>query len=242
MKNVVFLGAPEKSHLLLTLGKLLAEAGQKVLLLDSTIAQSLQAYLPVSDERPGTVVTEFAGMDAAVGFITRGQLEHYFRQTEGQWPAYDVLLLDTDHTQFVSGRELPEFTHRVWCSNFHRLVLQKNTELLERLCLAELPAQPLPFFKLLIPFVDTTISPAYIDSLYASHPIRWEEPAFRIPLDERDLSTIMDNQHHGRIDVRKLSGAYIDTVCSMAKTLFDLEKREIRSAWKRMRRGERHGQ
>ncbi|MBW4081303.1 hypothetical protein HYD27_07865 [Paenibacillus sp. S150] len=242
MKNVIFLGAPEKSHLLLSVGKLVASAGKRVLLVDSSITQSVQAYLPVSDERPGAFVTEFAGIDVAAGFITRGQLEHYFRETEGGWPDYDVLLLDTDHTQFVSGQDLADFTHRVWCSNFNKLTLQKNVELLQRLSLGESREQPLPFFKLLLPFVETTISPAYIDSLYAGNPIQWQEPPFQISLNEQDLSAILDNQHHTRIAVRHLSRTYVQTVWSLASTLFDLDQRTIRAAWKQMRRRDRHGQ
>lgn len=239
MKNIVFFGAPDKSHLLLTLGKLLVAAGQKVLLVDSTMAQSVLGYLPLSGERPSAFVTEFEGLDVSAGFITFGQLDRYMKQTEGKWPDYDVMLLDTDHTEFVKGLDLSTFTHCFWCSSLEKLALQKNAELMQRLCLAESAAQPLPFFKLLYPFVQAAITEAYIDSQIASYPIQWLDPVFRIPLDERDISTKIDNQHHSRIDVKKLSGAYIRTVLSMSKQLFNLDERTVKTAWKRVRRDRR---
>lgn len=241
MKQIVFFGTPDKSHLLLVLGKLLVAAGQRVLLVDSTIAQSVQGYLPPSDERPGAFVIEFEGMDVAGGFIMYNQLDRYLKRLEGKWPHYDVMLLDTDHTEFVKGRELPAFAHRVWCSSFETLALKKNAELMERLCLAESAMQPLPFCKLIYPFVQTTVTEEYIHSYFEDDSIYWQDSVFRIPLDDRDVSAKIDNQHHARIDVRKLSRTYVRTVSSMLKTLFDLDAQSVKMAWKRVRRDRRGG-
>ncbi|MGG1314206.1 hypothetical protein [Cohnella laeviribosi] len=239
MKQVVFFGAPDKSHLLLVLGKLLAAAGQRVLLVDSTVAQSVQGYLPPSDERPGAFVTEFEGLDVAGGFITYGQLDRYLKQTEGKWPHYDVMLLDTDHAEFVKGLELQAFAHRVWCSSFEKLALKKNAELMQRLCLAKSATQPLKLFKLMYPYMQSTITEAYIHSHYDADLVLWQDPVFRIPLDDRDVSAKIDNQHHARIDVRKLSRAYVRTVLSLSKTLFEMNGRTVKTAWKRVRRNRR---
>ncbi|MBN2981828.1 hypothetical protein [Cohnella algarum] len=239
MKQVVFFGAPDKSHLLLVLGKLLVAAGQRVLLVDSTVAQSVLGYLPPSDERPGAFVTEYEGLDVAGGFITYGQLDRYLKQTEGGWPHYDVMLLDTDHAEFVKGLELQAFAHRVWCSSFEKLALKKNVELMQRLCLAKSAPQPLPFFEMIYPFVHSTITETYLHSHYDNDSVQWQDPVFRIPLDDRDVSVKIDNQHHARIDVRKLSGAYVRTALSMSKTLFEMNGRTVKTAWKRVRRNRR---
>lgn len=241
MKKIVFFGAPDKSYLLLALGKLLAATGQQVLLLDSTMQQSVRGFVPIPDERPGSFLTEFEGLDVAAGFVTYGQLDQYMKQTGGGWPNYDVWILDTDHTEFVKGRDLASFDHRIWCSSFDKLSLHKNRELMHRLCLAEALAEPFPFFRLLYPFVEATIREPYIDSFYSGYPVRWLEPRFRIPLDERDVSVKIDNQHHERIDVRRLSGSYTRTVFELAKILFALDDREIKRAWKRVRRRDRRG-
>lgn len=241
MKTFVFLGAPEKSHLLLILGRLLTEMGKKVLLVDSTTRQTMHAYLPETEHRWSVSVTEFAGMDVAVGFMARDQLDHYFHEWEGEWPNYDVFLLDTDHSQFMSGQELADAQVRVWCNSFHRRELQHNMDLLQRLGLGESPVQPLPFYQLLLLFVPTTLPSAYLNSFYAAYPVDWREPSFQIPLVERDVSAILDNQHHGRMHVRHLSGSYAEAVWAMASAWFDLDRRTIRAAWKRMRRGDRRG-
>ena len=72
MKKIVFFGAPDKSHLLLVLGKLLTALERKVLIVDSTLAQSMQGYLPQCGIRLS--LREFEGMDVATGL-------HHIRAT-----------------------------------------------------------------------------------------------------------------------------------------------------------------
>lgn len=233
MKKVVFFGAPDKSHLLLVLGKLLTALERKVLIVDSTIAQSMQGYLPQLEF--GCSLREFAGIDVATGLITSAQLERSLLQSEGE-SAYDVMLLDTDHTEFVKGRELPGYDKRVWCSNFNRMGMQTNANLMQRLCLHEAEGQPLTFYKLIAPTLTTAIPESYIDSLLPQQVVRWEDTVFRFPLDERDMSVELDNQHHGRIDIRRLSGAYRRTVLDMLQQLFDSDSKAARRAWARSRK------
>lgn len=233
MKKVVFFGAPDKSHLLLVLGKLLTALERKVLIVDSTFAQSMQGYLPQLEF--GCSLREFEGIDVATGLITSAQLERSLLEAEGE-AAYDVMLLDTDHTEFVKGRELPGYDKRVWCSNFNRMGMQTNANLMQRLCLHEAEGQPLTFYKLNAPTLPTAIPKSYIDSVLPQQAVRWEDTVFRFPLDERDMSVELDNQHHGRIDIRRLSGAYRRTVLDMLQQLFDCDSKAARRAWARSRK------
>lgn len=233
MKKVVFFGAPDKSHLLLVLGKLLTAMERKVLIVDSTLAQSMQGYLPRADF--GDSLREFEGIDVATGLITPAQLERSLLQAEGE-AAYDVMLLDTDHTEFVKGRELPGYDKRIWCSNWSRLGMHKNAELMQRLCLHEAEGQPLSFYKLITPTLPIAIPESYIDLLLPQQAVRWEDTVFRFPLDERDMSVELDNQHHGRIDIRRLTGTFRRTVLDMLQQLFDCDAKTARRAWARARK------
>ncbi|MFC0213335.1 hypothetical protein ACFFK0_12875 [Paenibacillus chartarius] len=233
MKKVVFFGAPDKSHLLLVLGKLLTVLDQKVLIVDSTLAQSMQGYLPQVEF--SNSLREFEGFDVATGLITSAQLERSIRQTVDE-AAYDIMLLDTDHTEFVKGQELPGYDKRVWCSNYSRLGMQINANLMQRLCLHEAEGQPLSFYKLITPTLPITIPESYIDSLLPQQAVRWEDAVFRFPLDERDMSVELDNQHHGRINIKRLTGTYRRTVLDMLQQLFDCDAKTARRAWARARK------
>ncbi len=204
-----------------------------MLIVDSTLAQSMQGYLPRADF--GYSLREFEGIDVATGLITPAQLERSLFQAGGE-AAYDVMLLDTDHTEFVKGRELPGYDKRVWCSNWSRLSMHKNAELMQRLCLHEAEGQPLTFYKLIAPTLPIAIPESYIDSLLAQQFVRWEDTVFRFSLDEGDMSVELDNQHHGRIDIRRLSGTYRRNVLDMLQQLFDCDAKTARRAWARSRR------
>ncbi|WHX49988.1 hypothetical protein QNH46_04775 [Paenibacillus woosongensis] len=232
MKKIVFLGAPDKSHVLLLLGKLLAAMDYKVLVVDSTLAQTTQGYLPQEELR--APLYEFEGVDVACGFILYSQMERYLYQ-KANGMDYDVMLLDTDHTEMVKGRELPHYDKRIWCSNFNRLTMQRNVELMQRLCLHEAQNQPVSFYKMMLSVVPLTVTEAYLDSAFAQQTIRWEEAVFRFPLDEHDVSVELENQHHGRIDVKGLSGTYRRTIWEMAQQLFEWDDKTVRRAWKRLR-------
>jgi len=233
MKKVVFFGAPDKSHLLLVLGKLLTALGQRVLIVDSTLAQTIRGYLP--QVNAGDSLREFEGIDIATGLITQAQLNHSLLQA-GSEAAYDVMLLDTDHAELVNGRELSSYHKRVWCSNLNRLSMYRSAELMQRLGLREAAGAPLSFFKLLTPTLPLSIPETYVDALLPQQAVRWEETVFRLPLDERDMSVDLENQHHGRIDIRRLSGAHRRTVQDMLVKLFDCDIRAARRAWAQVRR------
>ena len=238
MKTIVFFGTPDKSHLLLILGRLLTDAAQKVLFVHSTTRHTMHAFLPETEHRWSTSITEYAGMDVAIGFMARAQLDYY---REGDSPDYDVLLLDTDHSQFMNRKDLADAEVRVLCSSLDRRELLGNRDLLQQLGLEESQNQPLTFYQLLLPFVSTTLPRAYLNTFYTVYPVKWLEPSFQIPLVEQDLSASLDNQHHGRIHVRHLSRSYVEAVWAMASTWFGLDRRTIRTAWKQMRRRDRRG-
>lgn len=233
MKKIVFLGAPDKSHLLLILGKLLAVTGQKVIVVDSTLRQGMQGYIP--DSEAHLSIREFEGVDVALGFVTLAQLERHLQES------YDVLLLDTDHTEFVKGRDLSAYDKRVWCCSYGRLHLQRNAELMQRLCLHEAEGRPLSFNKMLTQLVPVSITEAYLDELLDMQHIQWEDAAFRFALDERNTSVELDNQHHSRLDVRRLTGSYRRTVLDMVKHLLEWDERTVRQAWKQMRKARIRG-
>lgn len=230
MKKIVFFGAVDKSHVLLVLGRLLTQLNRKVLLVDSTMAQSVQGYLPHAAS--GSAVQEFEGMDVAYGYINAMQLERGLMQPITATD-YDIMLLDTDHTQFVAGQALSSYEQRVWCWDGKKSSLHRNEDLLLRLCLHE-AATPLSFYRMLSPTLPGTL-PEWRADRRMRH-LHWEETEFRFPLDERDAAVDLDNQHHSRIQLRGLSGAYRQNLLTMLQQLGDCDGKAARQAWSRARK------
>lgn len=230
MKKIVFFGAVDKSHVLLVLGRLLTELNRKVLLVDSTTAQTIQGYLPHIVH--GSAVQEFEGMDVAYGYINATQLERELMQPIAE-ADYDIMLLDTDHTQFVAGGELSDFEKRVWCWDGKKSSLLRNEDLLLRLCVHEV-ATPLTFYRMISPVLHNPLPEWKADMRMRD--LRWEETAFRFPLDERDVAVDLENQHHGRIQLRGLSWAYRQNLLKMLEQLGDCDRKAARRAWSHARK------
>ncbi|OZQ68867.1 hypothetical protein CA600_05450 [Paenibacillus sp. VTT E-133280] len=222
MKKIIFIGAADKTHVLLVLGRLLVALGHKVLLVDSTVAQAIRGYLPHASV--GRAVQDYEGMDVAYGYFTPWQLEKGLDET----PSYDIMLVDTDHTEFVHPAGLHHFNKRVWCWDGKRLSLEKNEELMLRLGLQDAES-PITFFEMLDPAIPGHLA-AWRAEMRMRH-IQWEETVFRFPLDERDAAVDLNNQHHGRIDLRGLTGAFREVLLTMLEQLGECDRKAARRAW-----------
>ncbi|ETT61786.1 hypothetical protein BSK66_24810 [Paenibacillus odorifer] len=225
MKKIIFIGVADKTHVLLVLGRLLTALGNKVLVVDSTVTQSIRGYLPHA--YTNSAIQEYEGMDVAYGYLTPDQLERGLAVT-GTTLTYDVMLLDTDHSEFAFDYNLSLFDKRVWCWDGKRLSLQKNEELMLRLGLQNTEA-PISFFELLSPALPGKLA-AWRAEMRLRY-IQWEDTLFRFPLDERDAAVDWNNQHHGRIDLRGLTGAFREMLLTMLEQLTDCDRKTARRAW-----------
>lgn len=225
MKKIIFIGAANKSHVLLVLGRLLTALDRRVLLVDSTAMQAVKDYLPRSMSYRG--LQEFEGMDVMYGVLTPLQLKQELMREE-QSADYDFLLLDTDHTQFAAWRDLPDYDKRVWCSNGRRLAMEKNESLMQQFRLQSEDGS-LPFFRLLHPAMAGIVPEWEMES--SRYPVRWEEEPFQFPLDERDLMAEWQNQHHSRIELGSMSGMYRHMLLLMLQKLGDIDAKTARRAW-----------
>ena len=80
MKQVGFIGSYDKKDILLYISKVLTNCGIKVLIVDATIAQRMRYIIQnTSSNNSMTFVSEYLGIDIAVGFMNLGQVAAYFK-------------------------------------------------------------------------------------------------------------------------------------------------------------------
>lgn len=65
MEKIGFIGAFDKTDLLIQTAKILAEMGKKVIVIDSSISQKAKYIIPVINPTT-SYITEFEGFDVAV--------------------------------------------------------------------------------------------------------------------------------------------------------------------------------
>ena len=76
MKKIGFIGAYDKTDVILSVAKVLTMAGKRVLVMDNTITQKCKYVVPVINPTK-SYITTFEEIDVAVGFESIDNLKQY---------------------------------------------------------------------------------------------------------------------------------------------------------------------
>ena len=93
MKKIGFIGAFDKTDLILYVARILVELQKKVLIIDSTILGRARYTVP-SISPSKCYVTEFEGIDIAVGFENFNNIKEYLAIPKMVDLSYDIALID----------------------------------------------------------------------------------------------------------------------------------------------------
>ena len=82
MKKINFIGAFDKTDTIMYIAKLLVETGNKVLMIDATINQKAKYIIPTLDSDSISYVTNYEGIDIALGFMNYSGIKQYLNLPE----------------------------------------------------------------------------------------------------------------------------------------------------------------
>ena len=83
MKKIGFIGAFDKTDVILSVAKVLTMAEKQVLIIDNTITQKCKYVVPVINPTR-TYITSYEGIDVAVGFESFENLKQYIGLDENE--------------------------------------------------------------------------------------------------------------------------------------------------------------
>ena len=130
MKKIGFIGAYDKTDLLLNIAKVLTVMNYRVLVVDSTINQKARYVVPAIDPTV-SYITSFEDMDVAVGFNNVLEIQRYIGTT-GELP-YDILLIDCDTIERVEQFELEKADKNYFVTSFDVYSLKRGLEILSNI-------------------------------------------------------------------------------------------------------------
>ena len=102
MKKIGFIGAYDKTDMILSIAKVLTMAGKHVLVMDNTITQKCKYVVPVINPTK-SYITTYEDIDIAVGFENINDLKQYIGLDEEETLEYDYIMIDTDNFLGVSN-------------------------------------------------------------------------------------------------------------------------------------------
>ena len=226
MKKIGFIGAYDKTDLIIYIAKILTTLKKKVLVIDATTKQKARYVVPVINPTK-MYVTEYEEIDIAVGFPNIEDIKRYLGYSEEQDLDYDIVLIDTDSIEGFSIFKLEESFKNYFVTSFDAYSLKKGLEILSEL------KTDVSLTKVLFAEEDD-----YLNFLSLGYKIIWNEYRIYFPIENGDLSVIYENQRVAKIKFKKLSIQYKDGLAYMSEEILgDVSEMTIRRAIKLIEKG-----
>lgn len=231
MKKIGFIGAYDKTDLILYVAKILTTLDKKVIVIDSTINQKARYIVPVIN--PTTkYVTEFEEIDIAVGFSNIQDIKNYLGLSEGQELEYDIALIDVDNIDGFTNFNLKEAQKNYFVTSFDNYSLKKGLEVLSGL------QDVVSLTKVLFSKEMLKEEDDYLNFLSLGYKVVWNEYRIYFPIENGDLSVIYENQRVAKIKFRKLSIQYKDGLAYLSEEILgDVSETRVRKAIKFIEKG-----
>ena len=231
MKKIGFIGAYDKTDLIVYVAKILTTLEKKVLVIDATVNQKARYVVPVINPTK-MYVTEYEEIDIAVGFSNLEEIKKYLGLSEGQNMEYDVILIDTDNIQGFNNFDLQDAQKNYFVTSFDVYSLKKGLESLIEL------KNVVSLTKILFSQSMLKEEDDYLNFLSLGYKIAWNEFRLWFPIENGDLSVIYENQRVAKIKFRKLSIQYKDGLAYLAEEILgDVSEAKVRRAIKTLEKG-----
>ena len=221
MKKIGFIGAYDKIDFVMYIAKILVESGKKVLIVDGTILQKAKYIVP-SIKPSKTYITEFEGIDVAIGFDSFDNIKQYLALPAMAKLPYDIALVDIDRTDAADNFRIEEFDQNYFVTSFDMYSIKKG---MESICNID---QPIIATKVLFTNEMSKEEDDYLNFLSLGSKIKWEEERIYFPFEVGDQAVIYNNQRVAKIKFKKLSNQYKEGLIYIAtKILIENENEEV---------------
>lgn len=201
MKKIGFIGAFDKTDVILSVAKVLTMAKKQVLIIDNTITQKCKYVVPVINPTR-TYITSYEGIDVAVGFESFENLKQYIALDENENLEYDYVIVDTDSFEGVAKFGLQGSDKVYFVTSFDMYSLRKGTEILSQL------GVPTHMTRIFYSKDMLREEEEYFDYLVLGTKAIWNEEKVYFLLENGDLPAIMENQRISKIKFKNLSNEY----------------------------------
>lgn len=231
MKKIGFIGAYDKTDFILYIAKILVEMKKKVILVDGTLTQKAKYIVPTI--RPSkSYVTEFEGIDIAVGFENFEEIKKYLALPEMAKLEYDIALIDLDTVEGIKKYELETFELNYFVTSFDMYSIKRGLESISGL------ESPVMATKVLFSRDALQEEDDYLNFVSLGSKIIWEEEKIYLPFEVGDQTVIYNNQRVAKIKFKRLTNQYKEGLVYVAtKILGDEKEINVRKAFKKIERG-----
>lgn len=228
MKIVNFIGNYDKMDLILYVAKIVQSAqNSKVLIIDSFNTQKARCTIPalVNDDK---YITTFEEIDIAVGFENQKEIVEYMKENDEDFNTYDYVLIDMNTKDMCQkfNSENPNVAFLV--VSYDKYDVLKSVSLLNEYIQQRKDfVASMKINKVYVYSVLNGSDEKYIDYGFNELDIKWNNKKIYLPLDEGDLSVIIQNQYVEKIKLRELTSGYKKCILEMATQIMGQEHKSL---------------
>ena len=224
MKKVCFIGAYDKTDLILYLAKIIRTVGKRELVIDTTITQKAKYIVPVINPTI-SYITEFEEIDVAVGFENFRTIKEYLGISEDKEIEYDYVLFDIDRGETLENFEIHPLEDNYFVTGFDVYTLKRGLEIFNNI------KEPFQLTKVLFSKDMLKEEDDYLNFLSLGLKINWKENRVYFPIENGDAIILAENQRLAKIKVRQLSQQYKESLLYIAEeVLKDANGSQLRRA------------
>lgn len=212
MKKISFIGCYDKIDLIIYISKILVAMDKKVLVVDNTINQKAKYVVPVI--KPTKVyVTDFEGIDVAVGFNNFNEIKEYMGMPINAELPYDIVMLDIDSYEGIINFKINNECMNYFVTGCDLYTLKRGLEILSGL------TEILNLTKVFFSKTASREDNDYLDYLSLGYKIEWGKEIIYFPFEVGDQSVIIENQRVSKIKFKKLSDQYKEALIYIAEQI-----------------------
>lgn len=231
MKKISFIGCYDKIDLILYIAKILVAMDKKTLVVDSTINQKAKYIVPVIMPTKA-YVTEFEGIDVAVGFNNFNEIKEYLGIPQNNELPYDMVLLDIDSYGSITEFNINNEDKNYFVTGFDLYTLKRGLEILSGL------TEVLNLTKVCFSKTASKEDDDYLNYLSLGYKIVWNEEIIYFPFEVGDQSVIAENQRVAKIKFKKLSTQYKEGLIYIAEQILEQDEySKMKKIFKQLERG-----
>ena len=225
MKTVTFIGAYDKTDLLIYIAKVLSTAKKRVLIIDSTIMQKMRYVVP-SITQARSYITEFENIDFAIGYTNMNDIIQYLEEDIQE--KYDIILFDIDSQGAMKSFDIYKNSINIFVTGFDVYSLKRGLSIIHN------TMSYTNFSKIVFSKEMTNKENQFINFLSSQYNITWNDKTFYFPLELGNYAVTMENQTKHRIKMKGLSNNYKDALEYLIQDIFsdEIPSKEIPKLFK----------
>lgn len=232
MKTIGFIGAYDKTDLIIYIARILTAMNKRVLVIDTTFLQKAKYIVPAISPAK-TYITTYEDIDIAVGFYDYYSIKSYLGISEQANLDYDYIFIDIDSHECLESFNIQMADKNYFVTGLDVYTLKRGLEILSGL------QERLDLTKVLFAKNLSYDEEEYFNFLSLGAKVNWSEETIYFPFEQGDAGVIIQNQMVQKIKFKKLTELYKGSLMYIASELLESqqEQNELRKVFKQLEKG-----